>query len=496
MNYSFVIACDITGIIAIDGKIPWSGNLKYSNDLKNFRTLTENSIIIMSSKTFESLPNRKLLPNRINVVISRRGDIIKEVDSQGGLVFSNIATMHGVIAKKSIKEVFVIGGVETFHSMRHLITKYYVTIIPEEFKVDESRVTRFPLDELLLIDPKPFLNNLDNNDMRWFVQVVNLNSEDEQYSRLISKILSSDNYTIPERDRTGFGFKSIYGDILKFDISNGKIPLTTLRSQPFRWIVEELLWFLKGQTDNRILKSAKVNVWTKNTTKIALTKAGLEYDEDIAGPIYGFQWRHANGNYDEKDPDGFRSSVKPTLPIKNGIDQIVKIIQALINPETRYSRRHLLNGWNVAQLDKMALPPCHVLYQFHVDAKEQLHCTFYQRSSDVALACSWNATSAAILTNILAEMTNLNTGTLTMFIANAHIYTNHFENAKKILDRKPYKFPTLRIVDIRHFNNSTHPKSELITDEMISDALQNLQSSQFSVENYYAHPDISFDMNA
>ena len=151
---------------------------------------------------------------------------------------------------------------------------------------------------------------------------------------------------------------------------------------------------------------------------------------------------------------------------------------------------------NVAQLSKMVLPPCHVLYQFHVDAKNVLHCTFYQRSSDVALAASWNAASATILTNIFAQLTNLTTGTLTMFIGNAHVYTNHFENAKKLLDRKPYSFPILKLEGIRGFSDSQHPKSELVTDEIICSTIDFLDSSMFKIESYYSHPDVTFDMNA
>jgi thymidylate synthase len=337
---------------------------------------------------------------------------------------------------------------------------------------------------------------------------------------LISDILKSTNLIDASKDRTEFGYKAIYGSMLKFNIEDGRLPLSTLRSIPFRWIVEELLWFLKGYTDNKILKSYNVSIWNGNTTNDAIKKRKLTYSEDIAGPIYGFQWRHWGGNYDEKDPDGARFIEKisnligidqinnqwigdqPFDPIaikrisKGGIDQILRIIKDLINPSTRYSRRHIINGWNVGQLDAMVLPPCHVLYQFHVDYLDTLHCTFYQRSSDVALACSWNATSATILTNILAQLTCLKTGTLTMFIGNAHIYNNHLENAKKILNRNCYEFPKLEINNLREFVYNPHPKSELITDEMITSTVDNLISSQFVIKDYFSHPDLKFEMNA
>ena len=533
MNYSFVIARDKSAIIAIDGQIPWMGKPEYRNDLKNFKNLTTGSIVVMGSKTYETLPSKRLLPNRTNVVISRRPEIIEEVKGKGGLAFDSIESMHKFLLKSAQDkpvELFVIGGVELYNSMKHLITRIYLTIIPEESpitpeskaiyfraspEIEQKIATGFGLSAFSWDITSP-MEIINMNGMKYHIIDLHTNPQDEQFRNLIAEILSSDNYVDPSKDRTEFGYKAVYGTTLKFDISAGKLPMTTLRPQPFRWIVEELLWFLKGYTDNRILKRAKVNVWTKNTTIPAIKKAKLAYDEDIAGPIYGFQWRHANGNYDEKDPDGFRfkedfesgklnnefyngQSFDPLhvkAGFKGGVDQVLKIIKDLLDPSSRYSRRHIINGWNVAQLSKMVLPPCHVLYQFHVDAKDVLHCTFYQRSSDVALAASWNAASATILTNILAQLTNLTTGTLTMFIGNAHVYTNHFENAKKLLDRKPYSFPVLKLEGIRGFSNSQHPKSELVTDEIICSTIDFLDSSMFKIESYFSHPDVAFDMNA
>jgi thymidylate synthase len=552
MNYSFVIARDKSGIIAIDGQIPWMGKPEYRNDLKNFKNLTTGSIVIMGSKTYETLPSKRLLPNRTNVVISRRPEIIEEVKGKSGLAFDTIESMHKFLIKSARQllksedeykplELFVIGGVELYNSMKHLITRIYLTIIPEESSVtSESKVIYFRasseieqhitkdvgLSEFSWNITSP-LEVVNMNGMKYHIIDLHTNPQDEQFRNLIAEILSSDNYVDPSKDRTEFGYKAVYGTTLKFDISEGRLPMTTLRPQPFRWIVEELLWFLKGYTDNRILKRAKVSVWTKNTTISAIKKAKLTYNEDIAGPIYGFQWRHANGNYDEKDPDGFRFKEnfesgqmnnvfydgnnrqlqsnldgQPFDPLyvkkgfKGGVDQVLKIIKDLLDPASRYSRRHIISGWNVAQLSKMVLPPCHVLYQFHVDAKDVLHCTFYQRSSDVALAASWNAASATILTNILAHLTNLATGTLTMFIGNAHVYTNHFENAKKLLERRPYSFPVLKLEGIRGFSNSQHPKTELVTDEIICSTIDFLDSSMFKIESYFSHPDVAFDMNA
>lgn len=521
MNYSAVFARSLNNIIAIDGKIPWFGQETYKNDLLNFRALTIGKIIIMGSKTFEQLPQQKILPNRTNIVITKRSDVALSVTDQGGLTFPSIEATHKYLCKNFVdenKEIFVIGGLELYKSMKHLISKIYLTVIPETFETKSDNVLRLVLTDDIEKDIQKniyiaqFVDNLQAGNMKYHVIKIDLNTEDEQFKRLMTEILESKNFVGPDKDRTEFGYHATYGNMLKFNISDGRIPLTTLRSQPFRWIVEELLWFLKGYTDNKILRNKGIKIWDGNTTEVAIKKRKLPYESDIAGPIYGFQWRHWNGKYDEKDPDGVRfmekinklntdvmwdfDPMKIKKKIKGGVDQILKIIKDLLDPNTRYSRRHILNGWNVNQLDAMVLPPCHVMYQFHVDSQNGLHCTFYQRSSDVALACSWNASSATILTNIIGQLTNLLPQTLTMFIGNTHIYANHVEKVKKIFDRLPYCFPTLELHGIRWFSNSNHPKSELVTDEMICAAIDNLSCENFKVKNYFAHPDIKLEMNS
>ena len=463
MNYSLIMSCDISGVIDIDGAIPWINNPKYIDDLKNFRTITTKKIIIMGSKTFESLPNRGLLPNRTNIIITTRQNIIDEVVKQNGLTFSTVKHLHKYlcnVSDNSINEVFVIGGLATYKSMKHLISKIYLTVIPEISSSSvNSRITYFDEYKELIKDEISHNFSDNMNGMKYYV--VSIVRPDSQYKNLISKILNCGNFIKAENDRTSFGYFATYGEMLKFDITNNKIPLTTLRGQTFRWIVEELLWFMKGQTDNKILKEKNITIWNKNTTADFIKKRKLSYNEDIAGPIYGFQWRRWGADYDAK------GDVK-------GIDQLAKVIDDLKDPLTRYSRRHIISAWNVSDLDKMVLPPCHILYQFSVDSRDAIHTTFYQRSSDVALACSWNATSASILTHIIAKLTGLQSASVTMFIANAHIYANH-TNIRYIENREPYDFPTIKL-DIKD--------------------LDSLSGDQFAIIDYYSHPEISLVMNA
>jgi thymidylate synthase len=470
MNYSLILATDKNGVIAIDGKIPWICNEKYKADLAYFRATTTDHVTIMGAATYESIPNRKLLSNRINIVISNRENIIKEVTEKGGLTFPSVLSLHKYLLKNYSKlpcktdEFFVIGGINLYNSMKHLISKFYITVIPEEYPLNSNRkIFTDHWDIIKKIKPIEGVNN-----MKFYT--FNILREDQKYKNLMSSILCANNKINAEFDRTGYGYYVSYGEMLKFNIYNGVLPMTTLREQPFRWIVEELLWFIRGETDNKILKDKKINIWQKNTTQEFIKNRNLPYPEDIAGPIYGWQWRRFGAEYNSEE---------------KGVDQLYNIIKDIHNKSTRYGRRHIISAWNPCDIDKMVLPPCHVLYQFNVDPTDHIHTTFYQRSSDVAVACSWNVASATILTNIIAALSGTKTGTITMFISNAHIYNNHMDQVKEMISRQPYDFPTLELVGVNESN-----------DDEICTKLDNLSFDNFKIANYYAHPKLQLDMNA
>lgn len=476
MNYSAIFARDLDNVISIDDKIPWINNPLYANDLKNFKALTLNKTIVMGRKTFESLPRRKLLPSRTNIVITSAPEVIEEVKLQDGLTFNSVAALHKYLQKRPTSEIFVIGGLELYKSMKNLISKVYITIIParhsfdlksERCKIFNDFADEIKSDKYVI----PFTDGLESKNMK--LHAVPIETEDMQYLTLMKRIVASNNFISPERDRTKFGYYALYGETLKFNISGGLIPLTTLRAQPYRWIVEELLWFMKGQTDNNILKEKNITIWDGNTSANFLKKRNLSYEVGIAGPIYGFQWRHWGAAYGTDTNDG-------------GIDQLVNVIKDLSNVETRYSRRHIISGWNVSDLDKMVLPPCHVLYQFSVDNNNAIHTTFYQRSSDVALACSWNAASAATMTHIIAALTGLSAGSVTMFIANAHIYNNHLEAVRTLFDRRAYSFPKLTLTGVKQ-----------VVDDIgnLPNTIDNLSYANFKLSDYFSHPEISLSMN-
>lgn len=230
-----------------------------------------------------------------------------------------------------------------------------------------------------------------------------------QYLDLMRHIL---NKGVEKTDRTGTGTLSVFGYQMRFDLSEG-FPLVTTKKCHLRSIIHELLWFLKGDTNIKYLKAENVKIWDD----------WADENGDL-GPIYGAQWRSW-----------------PTADGKT-IDQIAQIITQLkTNPD---SRRLLVNAWNVGMIDKMALPPCHCLFQFYV-AQGKLSCQLYQRSADVFLGVPFNIASYALLTSMIAQVTGLQVGDFVHTLGDAHLYLNHLEQTQEQLSRTPFSLPTLRL---------------------------------------------------
>jgi len=231
----------------------------------------------------------------------------------------------------------------------------------------------------------------------------------KQYHDLLQHIL--DNGT-QKGDRTGTGTISVFGYQMRFDLSEG-FPVVTTKKLHLRSIIHELLWFLQGDTNIKYLKENKVRIWDE----------WADENGDL-GPVYGHQWRSW--------PDG------------NGgtIDQITKLVDQIKNNPN--SRRHIVSAWNVADVDNMALPPCHTLFQFYV-ADGKLSCQLYQRSADTFLGVPFNIASYALLTMMLAQVCNLEPGDFVHTFGDAHLYNNHLDQAKLQLSRDIRPLPTMKI---------------------------------------------------
>ncbi|WP_422037659.1 thymidylate synthase [Roseibium sp.] len=231
----------------------------------------------------------------------------------------------------------------------------------------------------------------------------------QQYLDLLTKILDEG---VDRGDRTGIGTRSVFGYQMRFDLADG-FPVVTTKKLHLRSIIHELLWFLAGDTNIRYLNENGVKIWDDWAD-----------DNGELGPVYGYQWRSWPA------PDG------------RSIDQIEKLLEMIrTSPE---SRRLIVSAWNPALVDEMALPPCHSLFQFYV-AEGKLSCQLYQRSADVFLGVPFNIASYALLTMMVAQVTGLKPGDFVHTLGDAHLYSNHFDQAREQLTRTPRALPQMKI---------------------------------------------------
>jgi thymidylate synthase len=312
-----------------------------------------------------------------------------------------------------------------------------------------------------------------------------LEHEEYKYLHLLQDILDNG---IVKTDRTGVGTKSIFGTQLKFDLSKS-FPILTTKKVFFKGVIEELLWFIRGETDSKKLEAKGVKIWVGNTSRDFLDKKGLDYPEGEIGPGYGFQWRHwgaaYNGSKVWENSSDYGNTKPSYYEVKKfkapygeeykGIDQLAKVVETIRkNPN---DRRMIVSAWNVADIDRMALPPCHLLFQFDV-SDGKLNCQWTQRSVDSFLGLPFNVSSYALMTYLIAKITNLQPGTLTFSGGDTHIYLNHIEQCKEQISRTPYQFPQLNIKrDIKELND-----------------IENLNFEDIELIGYKSHATIKADM--
>ncbi len=274
----------------------------------------------------------------------------------------------------------------------------------------------------------------------------------QQYLDLLKYILENGE---KRKDRTGTGTLSVFGYQNRYDLSQG-FPLVTTKKTHFRSIAHELLWFLKGSTNVKYLHENKVTIWDE----------WARPDGEL-GPVYGYQWRNWGTDYREQEKR--RAGEKG----KEGSDQIVDLIERIKNDPT--SRRHIVSAWNVVDIPQMALPPCHVMFQFYVHGDGRLSCQLYQRSADVFLGVPFNIASYALLTHMVAQVVGLKPGFFVHTFGDVHLYTNHIEQAKIQLERTPLPLPVLKL----------NPEIKNIFDFKFED---------IHLENYQSHPAIKADI--
>ncbi len=261
-----------------------------------------------------------------------------------------------------------------------------------------------------------------------------------QYLDLLDNVLKNGT---EKSDRTGTGTISIFGYQMRFNLNDG-FPLLTTKKLHLKSIIHELLWFISGDTNTGYLNDNGVKIWNEWAD-----------ENGNLGPVYGCQWRSWPADEGRK------------------IDQLLNVISSIKNSPD--SRRHIVSAWNVGELDKMALPPCHIMFQFYV-ANGRLSCQLYQRSADIFLGVPFNIASYAILTHMVAQVTGLKPGDFVHTLGDAHIYLNHIEQVKLQLSREPYRLPGL------------------VINPAVNDIL-NFRYEDFTLTGYVAHPHIKGDIS-
>jgi len=460
-SLNVILAFDFCYGIGKNNSIPWHNNSLYKQDMIHFKTLTLDKTIIMGHETWLSLP--KPLTRRKNVIVTRNHYdylLFKFKNEENIKVYDSLD--EAIRMELKLNDVFVIGGASLYNSMfeniHPTLCKVYVTKIKSTFDcdtfVDETIYNNFMKNNNLTVRTLFKTSDIDIDEYS-----VN-HSSDCSYLTLVNKIL----YTGLRMKTRNAETISLFGEHLEFDLEKG-FPLLTTKKMFWKGIVEELLWFIRGDTNVHHLQEKGIHIWDGNSSREFLDSVGLKHlDEGDAGAIYSHQWRHFNAPYItcETDYSG------------KGIDQLSDVISLIRNDPT--SRRILMTSWNPCQSKDMSLLPCHVSYQFYVDVEEgKLMCMMYQRSADVFLGLPFNIASTALLTTILAKHCGLIASRIIISLGNVHIYNEHIDAIMKQLHRRPLGFPTLTIWQ-KHLN---------IEEYTIDD---------IELHNYFSHPTIHAKM--
>ena len=288
--------------------------------------------------------------------------------------------------------------------------------------------------------------------------------QEYQYLSLLKNIITNG---VKEKGRNGITHTQI-GGMMRFSLENNSLPLMTTKKLAWRVCLKELLWFINGDTDNRLLQKENVKIWNGNATREFLDSRGLNHlHENDLGPVYGHQWRFWNSKYHNSN----------TNYTGKGIDQLQNIVDGINESKKsgESSRRLIMTAWNPEQIDEMALPPCHVLSQFHLTEGNKLSCTLYQRSADMGLGVPFNIASYSFLTHILAKHCDLEAKEFIHFIGNAHIYDDHLVSLEEQIIKEPFE-----------------PANILIKEK--KDNIEDYKIDDFEIINYKYHKPIKMVM--
>ncbi|KXZ51115.1 hypothetical protein GPECTOR_14g96 [Gonium pectorale] len=487
--------------IGKDGKLPdWKlpGDMAYFKELTSrTRDASRQNAVIMGRKTWESIPPKfRPLKGRLNIVLSRafaapnpthgaptngnnapapspdangtkaepKGDSLEDARQHGaslgaevlgcGSLDSALGLLQDERLSGAVESVFIIGGGEVYkEALAHDdCAVIHLTLVEKEFECDTFlRKGDDDKDKTAPIDPSKFgvwsaSEPVLENDTRYsflcytrrgvdptpLLPPTMASRHDEmQYLDLVRELTTSGTF---RPDRTGTGTYSRFGRTARYNLRH-TFPLLTTKRVFWKGVAEELLWFVSGSTNANLLRDKNIHIWDGNSTREFLDGRGLHHREvgDL-GPVYGFQWRHFGAEYKDMHADY----------TGQGVDQLRTIIEQLKKDPN--DRRMIMSAWNPAALHEMALPPCHMFCQFYV-ADGELSCLMYQRSCDVGLGVPFNIASYALLTRLVAQVTDLRPGELVHVMGDTHVYANHVEPLKEQLNNTPRLFPVLTLKD-------------------------------------------------
>lgn len=450
------------------------------------------NVVVMGRMTWLSIPaERKPLKGRINVVLTR-DSTTSYVEKRhrkltnDGVFFITFDAFCKIYNRNPALNVFVIGGQEIYslflENELYKPQTIYLTHIKGPTKAAQRHIS--PPDDsykLISVSEKQIEKIKNDNgtteeyEYRFYRynHIRGRRSEERNYLDMCRNILSSGH--IGREDRTKVGTRSTFCQQVRYNISDS-IPLFTTKRVAWKHCIEELLWFLRGDTDAKVLQKKGVKIWNGNTSREFLDGRGLHYYEDgICGPLYGWQWRFCGASYSQSLGDTSKWEGRTI----GGVDQIEKLTEGLRNDP--FSRRHLICAWNPVQLDEMVLPPCHFAFQFYVspgrNSGKELSCHVFMRSNDIFHGHPFNVFSYAVLTYIIGLKTGMKPKELVISITDAHVYNTHKEAIEEQLRRAPRALPKL-----------------LINERVKDTPYEKLTIDDFDVVGYFPHPAIKADM--
>ena len=443
-----IVAMDKNDGIGYQGKLPW-----YNKDeLSIFKEKTIGKILFVGRKTMDLLPH---LPDRKVICITHSDKDYNNWNNPPEYI-KNIKDINNFPEKLCI----IAGGRQLYEqtlSIPGYITKIHISIMDESYICD----TFF---DRLWIQNYVICDEIKKNGFTHYILEYSPYGEG-QYLSILRKLVEHNTW----RQSRNAVTCSMFKNDMSFDLRNG-FPLLTTKKMFLRGIVEEFIFFINGKTNTKELEEKGVNIWKGNTTREFLDSKGLPYTEGVMGPMYGYQFRYYNAPY-------FLTSKKTTFPPIGGIDQLANVVK-LIQKDPN-SRRILMTAYNPSQAELGVLYPCHsITLQFYVEDK-YLDMFCYNRSQDFVLGTSFNIASSSLLLMMVAKLTDKIPRFFHLTMGDTHLYEQHLEGAHEILNRIPYKFPTLEFPNVKNL-----------------DDLPSLKAEQFVLKDYRHHSVVKVPMIA